>query len=189
MKGYKKVLKGDLVSNIMLAWNGSLGFSPFNGITSPAYSIYQLGSMCCEGFFHYLLRTDIYKAEYKRKSSGVIESRLRLYTENFFDVWALIPPLPEQTTIAAFLDKKTAQIDKAVAIKEQQITLLKERKQILIQNAVTQGLNPNAPMRDSGVEWIGKIPAHWEVKRLKYILEERNERSKTGLETLFMVSV
>ena len=98
------------------------------------------------------------------------------------------PPIAEQTAIAAFLDRKTAQIDQAVAIKGQQIALLKERKQILIQNAVTRGLNTDAPMRDSGVEWIGEIPAHWDVKRLKYVLDERNERSKTGEEPLFMVS-
>ena len=99
-----------------------------------------------------------------------------------------IPAEEEQSLIANFLDKKTAQIDDAIAIKEQQISLLKERKQIIIQQAVTQGLDPNVPMKDSGVDWIGKIPAHWEVKRLKYVLEERNERSKTGEEPLFMVS-
>ena len=71
-------------------------------------------------------------------------------------------------TIAAFLDRKTTKIDQAIAIKEKQIALLKERKQILIQNAVTRGLDPDAPMRDSGVEWIGEIPAHWEVKRVKH---------------------
>lgn len=95
------------------------------------------------------------------------------------------PSLPEQTAIAAFLDSKTAQLDQAVAIKEKQIALLKERKQILIQNAVTRGLNPDAPMRDSGVEWIGKIPAHWDVTRLKFIFSETNERTKTGKEILF----
>lgn len=65
---------------------------------------------------------------------------------------------------------------------------MKDRKQILIQQAVTQGLDPTVPMKDSGVEWIGEIPAHWEVKKLKYVLEERNERSKTGEEPLFMMS-
>ncbi len=174
LEGYKKVSIGDLVSNIMLAWNGSLGFSPFNGITSPAYSIYRLNGGGSERYFHYLLRTDLYKAEYKRKSSGVIESRLRLYTEDFFDVWCLLPLLSEQTAIAAFLDQKTAQIDQAVAIKEKQIALLKERKQILIQNTVTRGLNLGAPMRDSGVEWIGEIPQHWQVKRLRLIGNTQN---------------
>lgn len=80
-----------------------------------------------------------------------------------------VPPKPEQTAIANFIDQKTTQIDKAIRVKEQQITLLKERKQILIQNAVTRGLNPNAPMRDSGVEWIGEVPGHWELLRLKNV--------------------
>lgn len=99
-----------------------------------------------------------------------------------------VPPLSEQQAIALFLEQKNNAIDKAITLKEQQITLLKERKQILIQNAVTRGLTSDAPMRDSGVEWIGPIPEHWEVKRLKYVLAERNERSKTGEEPLLMVS-
>lgn len=81
----------------------------------------------------------------------------------------LIPPLPEQTRIAAFLDRKTAQIDTAIAQKERLIELLKERRQIIIQNAVTRGLNPNVRMKDSGVEWIGEVPEHWEVSMTKYV--------------------
>ncbi|WP_417873603.1 restriction endonuclease subunit S [Xanthomarina gelatinilytica] len=81
----------------------------------------------------------------------------------------VFPLLKEQTAIAQFLDDKTTKIDQAIAIKEQQINLLKERKQILIHKAVTQGLNPNVSLKDSGVEWIGEIPEHWEVKPLKYI--------------------
>ena len=100
----------------------------------------------------------------------------------------ILPPETEQVAIASFLDQKTAQIDEAIAIKEKQIALLKERKQIIIQKAVTQGLNSDVPMKDSGVEWIGEIPEHWDVKRLKYVLEESSERSKTGEEPLFMVS-
>jgi restriction endonuclease S subunit len=80
-----------------------------------------------------------------------------------------VPPLPEQTAIAAFLDRKTALIDQAIDIKQKQIELLKERRQILIHKAVTRGLNPNVKMKDSGVEWIGEIPEGWEVKRLKYV--------------------
>ncbi|MEZ8318086.1 restriction endonuclease subunit S [Vibrio splendidus] len=94
----------------------------------------------------------------------------------------------EQTAIAKFLDIKSAKINEAIAIKQKQIELLKERKQIIIQQVVTQGLNPDTPMKNSGVDWIGCIPEHWNVKRLKYVMEERNERSKTGEEPLFMVS-
>jgi len=86
-------------------------------------------------------------------------------------VW--IPPQKEQTAIAQFLDDKTTKIDEAITIKKRQISLLKERKQILIHKAVTQGLNPTIKLKDSGVEWIGEIPEHWEVKKLKYIINGR----------------
>ena len=176
LEGYKKVYQNDLVSNIMLAWNGSLGFSPFDGITSPAYSIYRLNKGNSERFFHYLVRSQIYKSEFKRNSSGVIESRLRLYTDDFFAIWSILPSPSEQTAIANFLDDKTAKIDRAIAQKEQHIALLKERKQIIIQNAVTKGLDPKVNMKDSGVEWIGEIPEHWEVKNLRYAFKFLNHR-------------
>lgn len=169
LEGYKKVTKGDLVSNIMLAWNGSLGFSPFDGITSPAYSIYRIYGDNDNRYFHYLLRTELYKAEFKRNSSGVIESRLRLYTDDFFNIESILPPLSEQTAIAQFLDDKTTKIENAIGLKEQQIDLLKEREQILIHKAVTRGLDDSAQLKDSGVDWIGNIPEHWEVKRFRYV--------------------
>lgn len=89
------------------------------------------------------------------------------------DIKDFLVPIPsrvEQTRIAAFLDQKTAQIDQAIAQKERLIELLKERRQILIHNAVTRGLNPDVKMKDSGVEWIGEVPEGWEMKRLKYVL-------------------
>jgi len=117
----------------------------------------------CHRFLAYVLDSISYRNQVRKRVKGVkvytISKRLLKDTE----IW--IAPLPEQKAIAEFLDKKTAQIDAAVGIKQKQIALLKERKQILIQNAVTQGLNPNAPMCDSGVEWIGKIPKHWDVKK------------------------
>jgi type I restriction enzyme, S subunit len=88
------------------------------------------------------------------------------------------PGFQQQELIARFLDNKTTQIDEAIAIKEQQIALLKERKQIIIQNAVTQGLDPTVPMKDSGVDWIGEIPAHWELKKVKNIFRMVMEPSE-----------
>ena len=167
LEGYKIVRKNDLVSNIMLAWNGSLGFSPFDGITSPAYSVYRLKDIGEKQFFHYLFRTEKYKAEFKRQSSGVIESRLRLYSDDFFGIFSILPPTNEQQTIATFLDNKTAKIDQTIAIKQKEIELLKERRQILIQKAVTKGLDDTVKLKDSGVDWIGKIPEHWKVRKLK----------------------
>ncbi|MGN6416706.1 MAG: restriction endonuclease subunit S [Pseudobacter sp.] len=170
LEGYKKVAVNDLVSNIMLAWNGSLGFSSYDGITSPAYSVYRLNGFNKVRYFHYLLRTELYKAEYKKRSSGVIESRLRLYTENFFDISAILPPHLEQAAISQFLDTKTALIDKAIALKEKQIELLKERRQAIIHQAITKGLDPDVQMKDSGTEWIGMIPIHWEIQTIKHSL-------------------
>ena len=99
-----------------------------------------------------------------------------------------LPPPKEQTRIANFLNQKTAQIDQAIAQKERLIELLQERRQVMIHRAVTRGINPDVPMKDSGVEWIGEIPAHWEVKRAKYIFDEINERSESGTEELLSVS-
>ncbi|WP_210489047.1 restriction endonuclease subunit S [Rufibacter aurantiacus] len=170
--GYKKVAENDLVINIMLAWLGGLGISPLNGVVSPAYGVYQLLSEADPKFLHYLYRTGTYLDEFARRSRGVVPSRWRMYTDDFGQVLTLLPPKEEQTAIAQFLDRKTAQIDKAIGIKEKQIDLLKERRQVLIHNAVTRGLNPDAPMKDSDVEWIGEIPAHWEVKKIKYVFKQ-----------------
>ena len=188
--GYKKVFINDLVINKMQAVNGLLAVSKLDGITSPDYSVYRpiKSDLLDYRYLGYLLSMPEYLGEFKRRVTGVMEGFIRLYTEDLYSIPSILPCIRMQELIATFLDQKTAQIDEAIAIKEQQIALLKERKQIIIQKAVTQGLDPDVPMKDSGVDWIGEIPAHWEVKRLKYVLEERNERSVTGEEPLFMVS-
>jgi len=99
-----------------------------------------------------------------------------------------IPPKEEQTKIASFLDEKTSQIDKVISQKEKLIKLLKEQKQITINEVVTKGLDKAVEFKDSGVEWIGEIPKHWEVKKLKYLFKEVNERSETGEEELLSLS-
>lgn len=169
LAGYRHVRKGDLVSNIMLAWMGALGVSKYEGIVSPAYSVYRLIAEADTGYLDYLYRTSSYLAEFARRSTGVVPSRWRLYTENFGEVLTLLPSSREQRAIARFLDEKCAKVDEAVRIKEEQIALLRERRQILIQEAVTRGLNSVAPMKDSGIDWIGKIPAHWHVKRIRNV--------------------
>ena len=99
------------------------------------------------------------------------------------------PSYSEQTAIAHFLDQKTAQIDAAIAIKEKQIALLKERKQILIQQAVTQGLDPTVSMKDSGVEWIGKIPSEWQLNPLKRVLSLVSEKTLSSISNLSYVGM
>ena len=114
-------------------------------------------------FIYYTLKGSLFQTQFKLAVSGVIGGVAISSINNFY---TLIPPLPEQTAIAIFLDSKTTLIDQAIGIKQRQIELLKERRQILIHKAVTRGLNPNVKLKDSGVEWIGEIPEEWEVKRL-----------------------
>ncbi|WP_112911350.1 restriction endonuclease subunit S [Escherichia coli] len=95
----------------------------------------------------------------------------------------VVPSMKEQVLIANFLDKKTALIDEAISIKEKQINLLKEHKQIIIQQAVTQGLDPNVPMKDSGVDWIGKIPAHWDIVPGFTVFKEGKDSNKGMIES------
>lgn len=95
------------------------------------------------------------------------------------------PPIEEQRTIAAFLDYETARIDQLIAMQQRLIELLKEKRQAVISHAVTKGLNPNAPMKDSGVEWLGQVPEHWDIKRFKYLFKIRKRiAGKTGYDIL-----
>jgi type I restriction enzyme S subunit len=167
--GYKKVCKDNLVTNIMLAWLGGLGISNFDGVVSPAYSIYQASNEILPRFAHYLYRTKIYLDEFARRSSGIVSSRWRMYTDDFGEVRTILPPKPEQEAIANFLDETCGKLDIVVAEKEKMIALLKELKQALIQKVVTRGLDENVPMKDSGVDWIGEIPVGWEKAKVKNV--------------------
>jgi type I restriction enzyme S subunit len=166
--GYKKCYKNDLVMNIMLAWKRGLGVTKYDGIVSPAYSVFRFHENASPDYMHYLLRTDLFTGHFKTRSTGVIDSRLRLYPESFANVPILVPQIPEQIQIANFLDHETAKIDTLIDKQQQLIKLLKEKRQAVISHAVTKGLNPDAPMKDSGVEWLGEVPEHWEVAFLKY---------------------
>ena len=134
--GYKVCMKNDLVINIMLAWKRGLGFSDFDGIVSPAYAVYR-GKNIAPHYFHYLMRTDMYVAEYKRNSKGIIDSRLRMYTDRFNNIMAIVPPLSEQQAIATYLDKKCSKIDVAIENIGKQIDALKRLKRALINEVVT----------------------------------------------------
>lgn len=167
--GYWIVKKGDIVVNKLLAWMGAIGLSEYDGVTSPAYDILRPHQQINGKFFHYLFRTPLCLSEFKKNSRGIMDMRLRLYFEELGNIYIPFPSYQEQQKIAQFLDDKTAKIDQAVDLAEKQIALLKEHKQILIQNAVTRGLNPDVPLKDSGVEWIGQVPEHWICINLKFL--------------------
>ena len=168
LKGYKIVSENDLVINIMLAWLGGLGVSKYNGIVSPAYCTYKSILNNNTRFLHYLYRTPMYLAEFARHSTGVVPSRWRMYTDDFGQVITLLPPRKEQDAIVSYLDSATSKINVAIAQQQKIINLLNERKQIIINNIATKGLNPSVPLKDSGIDWIGQIPEHWEILPIKH---------------------
>ncbi len=92
------------------------------------------------------------------------------------------------SAIADYLDRETAQVDALIAAKERVLDLLAEKRRALITRAVTRGLDPDAPLRDSGIPWLGEIPAHWRTERTRWLFQERDERSETGEEELLTVS-
>jgi len=165
--GYKLVHKDELVINIMLAWLGGLGVSNFDGIVSPAYCVYKLLDKQNPRFLHYLYRTPLYLAEFARHSTGIVPSRWRMYSDDFGDVLTILPPMEEQNRMVQYLDEQTSKIDKAIAQQQKMIDLLNERKRIIIQKAVTKGLDSNAPMKVSD-DLLDSIPAHWKWEKLKY---------------------
>jgi type I restriction enzyme S subunit len=167
---YKVVRPGDLAVNKMKAWQGSLGVSEHHGIVSPAYITCRLNQEKVTGrYIHYLLRSTSLIGALDSISYGVRVGQWDMRFEDFKKVGITIPPKPEQDRIVAFLDQKTAEIDALIAKKQRQIELLDEQKAILINRAVTRGLNPNAKLKPSGIEWIGDIPEHWEVRRYAHI--------------------
>lgn len=166
--GYWLVKKGDIVVNKLLAWMGAVGYSEYDGVTSPAYDILRPTKKLNPKFYHYLFRTKIANMEFKRWSRGIMEMRLRLYFDELGRISMPFPTFEEQNQIVDFLDHETAQIDNLITKQEKLIELLKEKRQAVISHAVTKGLNPNVPMKDSGVEWLGKVPEHWSVSALGY---------------------
>ena len=186
LSGYKVIRKGQFGMNKMKAWQGSYGVSSHTGIVSPAYFIFDFTKPIVPEYFHWAIRSKLYVSYFASASDGVRIGQWDLSKPRMKVIPFLVPSVEEQEAIAKFLDEKTAQIDQAIDIKEKQIALLKERKRIIIQNAVTKGLNPSAPMKDSGVDWIGDIPAHWDVKPL---MSETELKSITNCSDRELLSV
>lgn len=170
-KSYQVVAKGDfLVNPLNLNYDLislRIALSDLDVVVSSGYIVLNTRVDLNKIYYKWLLhRFDV--AYMKVLGSGVRQ------TLNYADIGEcglILPPKEEQDRIAQFLDTKTAQIDKAIGIKEKQVELLKERRQVLIHKAVTRGLNPNLKLKPSGIEWIGDIPEHWEVKKLKHFVD------------------
>lgn len=159
----KLVEIGDFVISLR-SFQGGIEYCYERGIISPAYTILQ-PTHIEEGYFRHLGKSSVFLQLLKSMVTGIREGQNIDYSKLRVNQLP-IPPVEEQEAIANYLDATTSKIDAAIAQQQKMIDLLNERKQIIINNAVTKGLDPNVPMKDSGVEWIGEIPEHWEVRRL-----------------------
>lgn len=177
---YKQVQPNDLVYNMMRAWQGGFGAVQVYGMVSPAYVVARPRSNAPSKYVELLLRTSGAVEEMRRRSRGVTDFRLRLYWDEFKDMRIALPPVSEQEAIMRFLDREVGKIDGLVAEQERLIALLKEKRQAVISHAVTKGLNPSVPLKNSGIEWLGQIPEHWEVKRLRHIATLNPSKSEAA---------
>ena len=170
----KGVRKGDFVINSRSDRKGSSGVAEQDGSVSLINIVLEPRKSIVPAYCNYFLKSQNFIEEFYRNGRGIVAD---LWTTRYSEMKLIklaIPPIEEQEAMVAYLDEQTGKLDQAIAREQKMIDLLEERKQIIIQQAVTKGLNPNAKMKDSGIEWIGEIPEGWEVRKLKYIGDSKN---------------
>lgn len=170
---YQIVNPGEFAMNHMDLLTGYVDISKYNGVTSPDYRVFSISND--RGFYSryylYLLQDGYKQRRFFHLGQGSAHlGRWRLPTEAFNEICYPFPSFAEQTQIAAFLDHETAKMDTLIDKQQQLIELLKEKRQAVISHAVTKGLDPDVPMKDSGVEWLGEVPEHWKVLAIKKIV-------------------
>ena len=173
----KLVKKGDFAINSRSDRKGSCGISNYDGSVSLINIVLTPKEKMNPNYYDWLFHTVQFAEEFYKNGHGIVDD---LWTTNWQDMKKIIlttPPLEEQQQIADFLDSKCSEIDAITADIQKEITVLEDYKKSVITEAVTKGLNPNVEMKDSGIEWIGKIPKEWRLKKLKYIVSERNENA------------
>ena len=166
---YKRAVKGDIAYNMMRMWQGAVGPVPEDGLVSPAYVVVKPYAEANSTYFSYLFRTAAYMQEVNKFSRGIVADRNRLYWESFKQMPSLVPPRPEQDQIVTYLRTQDAHIACFIRAKRDLIALLTEQKLRIIDHAVTRGLDASVKLKPSDIEWLGEVPAHWEVKRLKFL--------------------
>jgi type I restriction enzyme S subunit len=173
------VKKGDLIFTPSSETKEDIGLSAVvvEDLDNTAFSYhvlrFQFDKDVDLNFKKYICNNHFVLNHFSRNSQGT--TRQTLGRGDFRNTEILLPPLSEQTAIAAFLDRKTAEIDQLIADKKQLLKLYREEKTAIINRAVTKGINPDAKMKESGIEWLGEIPEHWEAKRLKYVASINDE--------------
>ena len=164
LSGYKHLNAGDFVINKMKSWQGSYGVSDYEGIVSPAYFTCKLHGINSK-FFSRAIRSRAYIGFFMQFSKGIRVDQWDLDPNSMKEIPFVVPSNEEQIAIVNYLDSVTSKIDEAIAQQQKMIDLLNERKYIIINDAVTKGLDPKAKMKDSGIDWIGQIPEHWEISK------------------------
>ena len=182
----KLVCKNDFVISLR-SFEGGIEMSHEKGIISPAYTILTPKNIE-PSYFRHLGKSPVFINLLKIMVTGIREGQNIDYNKLKTDFIPL-PPKSEQTAIANYLDSVTSKIDEAISQQQKMIGLLNERKQIIIQNAVTKGLDPNVKMKDSAVEWIGEIPGHWGMYKLKYLFKlNKNKNIGNKCNTILSLS-
>lgn len=170
---YKRVVPGDLAYNMMRAWQGAFGAVGVAGQVSPAYVVAEPKVPLNTTYIELLLRTPMAIEEMRRFSRGIADFRSRLYWEHFRDVRVCLPPVDEQNRIVTEIASAASRIDALVAKKTRFIALLREKREALIKKSVTKGLDASVPVKDTGVEWLGRVPAHWKLGQLRRFADSR----------------
>lgn len=170
LTGYKLAYPDDIILNSMNVIIGSVGLSKYFGAVSPVYyMLYPRSPDDFVEFFNFIFQTKVFQESLKGYGNGIMEHRLRIPMIKLNSVMLPYPPSEEQQKIICFLDLKVAKIDNIIDKTTQSIEEYKNYKQSIITEAVTKGLNPNVGMKDSGIDYIGKIPKEWKVRRLRYL--------------------
>ena len=167
----KLIRKNDFVINSRSDRRGSCGISEYDGSCSLINTVLKPRRNMCNAYYGFVFRSECFADEFYRWGNGIVDDLWSTKWSNMKRIYIPAPPLKEQEKIASYLDRKCAQIDAIIAKQQQIIEKLKEYKLSVITEAVTKGLDPNVPMKDSGVEWIGMVPEEWRISRIKYICE------------------
>ena len=174
---YKVAYPDTLVINSMNVLIGSVGLSKYTGCVSPVYYVFRETSKSDIRFINYIFNTREFQAELKKYAKGILEIRLRVSLKDIFRRRIATPSKDEQKSIADFLDKTCNEIDKLSTDIQSQIDKLAEYKKSIITHTVTKGLDPNVQMKDSGVDWIGKIPEEWKICRVSHYFYRKNSKA------------
>lgn len=165
----KQVKRNDFVIS-MRSFQGGIEFCEYNGAVSSAYVPLEPKTELNLSYFKYLFKSKPY-IQALQATTNLVRDGQALRYNNFLQVKLPVPQHNEAEKIGSFLDHETAKIDTLIAKQEMLIELLKEKRQAVISHAVTKGLNPDAPMKDSGVEWLGEVPEHWDVTKFSYAID------------------